>query len=313
MQTLAFWLTVTLFLHSNCRSMVRALVSRQLVLQWSPFRKLLSTLHQGSSGINEREDPLQLAQNSFSLLARSNKSWKRLGHLVDLGCRITTPVSSIADIGCDHGLLTVGLAVSGKFERVVGADVSPLALENAVSLQRELDARPGLDLNIEFRLGDGMAALGDSEIDVVCLAGMGGNTMKSILTEEELDRVGCQHILIQPTNSRPRNLCKLYDYLQDMGWCLCDERIEYLSSRWYISTRFSRNETITVTQSSSCCNTSNALPGSCLELLSTSDLMSHAYSGYVNHHISWLKRDLQVTQICEEEKKWLLKAKEYKL
>jgi tRNA A22 N-methylase len=291
--------------------MVRALASNQLASQWSPCQKFLYSLHRGSSGNNndnnnEPEDPLQLAQNAFSLLARSNKSWKRLGHLVELGCSIPTPVSSIADIGCDHGLLTVGLAVSGTFERVVGVDVSPLALKNALSLQRELDARPGLDLNIEFRLGDGIAALGNSEIDVICLAGMGGTTMKSILTPEELDRVGCQHILIQPTNSRPRNLCKLYDYLQDMGWDLCEERIEYLSSRWYISTRFSRNEIIT--QKSSDCNTSNALPGSCLELLSKCDLMSHTYNGYVEHHISWLKRDLQVTQICEEEKRWLLKA-----
>jgi 2-polyprenyl-3-methyl-5-hydroxy-6-metoxy-1,4-benzoquinol methylase len=37
--------------------------------------------------------------------------------------------ATVADIGCDHGLLTYGLAASSWFQKVIGVDVSQPALQ----------------------------------------------------------------------------------------------------------------------------------------------------------------------------------------
>ena len=295
-------------LYYSSRS-VHALISKK-VLPCIPCRNFVSQQDIGSHislPSYQKDDPLRLAQEIFSRMARRTKTWKRLGHLIDLGCNISPPISSIADIGCDHGFLSVGLAVSGKFQLVVGTDVSPLALQNAISFQqgfyKRFKQKEKLDLNVEFRLGYGIEVLCDAEIQAICLAGMGVDTMKNILTGKELDRIGCCHVLTQPTNSRPRNLCIMYDHLQEMGWRLKGERIEYLSSRWYISSLFSRQGA--PTSPSSKYEGSIALPGDCLKNLHESDPMSNVYKNYIDHHISWLHRDLKVTALSEEDTRWL--------
>lgn len=292
-----------------CSRSVQALTSKKVLL-YIPRRNLVSQLNLGphnSLPTHQNDDPLRLVQEIFSRMARRTKTWKRLGHLIDMGCNISPPISSIADIGCDHGLLAIGLAVSGKFQLVVGTDVSPLALQNAFAFQQGFYKRfkqyERLDLNIEFRLGNGIEALYDAEVNAICLAGMGVDTMTNILTGKELDRVGCCHVLIQPTNSRPRNLCVMYDHLQRMGWQLKQERIEYLSNRWYISSLFSRQGTSTPL--SSRYDSNIALPGAFLENLHESDPMNNVYKKYIDHHVSWLQRDLKVTALSEDDTKWL--------
>ena len=38
---------------------------------------------------------------------------------------LVLPGKPVADIGCDHGKLTAVLAASGKYPRVIGADLRP--------------------------------------------------------------------------------------------------------------------------------------------------------------------------------------------
>ena len=44
-------------------------------------------------------------------LAQKSQTWQRLGHFVELSH--TLEASSVVGIGCDHGLLSFGLAASG--------------------------------------------------------------------------------------------------------------------------------------------------------------------------------------------------------
>ncbi|KAL7524919.1 hypothetical protein ACHAXR_000778 [Thalassiosira sp. AJA248-18] len=130
-------------------------------------------------------------------------------------------ISSIADIGCDHGILSLSLAcmawvVSQQentnkenqpdgnrtfhfFSHVIGADLSRTALENGglVSLEKMKDAMiPRIrsddnydatvstsesSLPIEFRVGFGLEPLQTGEADAIVLAGMGVHTMLEIL------------------------------------------------------------------------------------------------------------------------------------
>jgi hypothetical protein len=80
----------------------------------------------------QQQQSRELAYEAFSVLARREKSWRRLGHLVDLvimdhGTNRNNTICSIADVGTDHGLLAMGLALSGCFDKVVGVDVSQQA------------------------------------------------------------------------------------------------------------------------------------------------------------------------------------------
>jgi tRNA A22 N-methylase len=237
---------------------------------------------------------------------------------------------SVADIGTDHGLLAAALALSGRFKSVLGVDASDKALqEGALALHAEIIeyrsrqqqpeqsqttsmssvplSTPPLS-QLEFRHGDGLQVVRPGEADIVCIAGMGVHTMLHILsgtkssTEREtlatLDYLACQQLILQPTNSRPRNLMMLYTGLRDRGWHVNDERIEYLSSRWYFSTSFVRSS-----QETHNGNDAGPLPG--FKLLDQ-DKDSDIFRNYVEHHCSWLREDKQAAgNLRGGEEEWL--------
>jgi len=214
------------------------------------------------------------------LAAKRQKTWKRLGHLVDLAWNAAG--RSIADVGCDHGLLATGLALTGNYSQVLGVDLSSNALEGAHSLLENLqchDPTGQLSDNLSFRVSNGLENVDAGEADAICIAGMGVNTMLKILQAPSRERpywidLKSETLVLQPTNSKPKNLLLLYDYLQESGWSLQEERIEYLSRRWYLTSRFVRG-------------TSSHLP--------TSKLSPSNRQAYVDHHVQWMNWDEQAS------------------
>lgn len=217
-------------------------------------------------------------------------------------------IKSIVDVGTDHGLLAGALAITGCFEKVLGVDVSSNALCNGgFELLSRLEEFPdqygrvdgeGLGshgtLPLDFRLSDGLEKVQIGEADSVCIAGMGVNVMNKILSTSmdgvlHVDRLQCQQLILQPTNSRPRNLMMLYHTLQVGGWVLQDERIEKLSGRWYISSIFGRPGN----SSHSSKKTKNIaeydFPTSKLALLPDKDHMKTVTKGYWAHHLRWIQ------------------------
>lgn len=207
----------------------------------------------------------------------------------------------------------MALALSGNFTKVVGADVSENALnDGAYALQKELQKRSttkattptNLDSILEFRCGNGLQPLNTNEVDAVCIAGMGVNTMlKILLHEKELERVNCSQLILQPTNSRPRNLMVLYDSLLERGWKVAGERIEYQAKRWYLSTSF----VVVVANQDQSQSPSAALPGDLLDNLPAHEEMNQVYSDYVAHHKRWLERDSKEWGELRDEndRRWL--------
>ncbi len=65
----------------------------------------------------------------------------------------------MADIGCDHGKLTAVLAASGKYPKVIGADLRPGPLAKA---EQTLE-HAGCKDRAELRLGDGLSVLSYGE------------------------------------------------------------------------------------------------------------------------------------------------------
>lgn len=287
-----------------------------------PFRNTPSWRHYQSStrirSSNENDD-IVLAKNVFARLARRGKSWKRLGPMVDLavalnGCCVAKKTSpeenylrrGITDVGTDHGLLAMGLAMTGRFERVVGVDISEHALRNgALKLQNEIlsyrkDHTPSLA--VEFRQSDGLKAVRPGEADTICISGMGVHSMIDILLEKRatasqqllLDDLECQRLILQPTSSRPHHLVYLHDCLSNIGWSVRDERIEYLSSRWYLSVAFKREKA-----------TSDNLPGMCL-VCSKDASTRDVFKEWVSHHRTWILQDAEKKNtMLDNNRRWL--------
>ena len=81
---------------------------------------------------------------------------------------LVLPGKPVADIGCDHGKLTAVLAASGKYPRVIGADLRPGPLAKA---EQTLE-HAGCKDRVELRLGDGLSVLSAGEVGTIVLAGV---------------------------------------------------------------------------------------------------------------------------------------------
>jgi tRNA A22 N-methylase len=294
---------------------------------FGPDKIRIFTRQHSSLDKNNSPEARTLAYETFSLLARQGRSWRRLGHLVDMAIgNPTSSIRTIADVGTDHGLLAMGLALSGRFDKVLGIDVSEQALQNgAISLLENvltnvndrnktmsgiIKEETSLENLIEFRVGNGLSAAKNGEADAVCIAGMGVHTMIKIIQQaskegvSDAERVGCQQLLLQPTNTRPRNLIMLYDFLQESGWRVAEERIEKLSSRWYISTSFIKGDLLQQHAGEEY----NVAQLPCFKLLELdgSNPMRAVFDDYKRHQIDWLKDDAKASGVMfEDDKRWL--------
>ena len=84
-----------------------------------------------------------------------------------------------ADIGCDHGYMTLAMLKSGKCKKAIISDVSEKCLQKARDLLR-LYIENGV---VESAVSDGFDNVG--ECDLALIAGMGGEEICSILIRRE--------------------------------------------------------------------------------------------------------------------------------
>lgn len=98
---------------------------------------------------------------------------KRLRAVVD-----NVEGKTLADIGCDHGKVTVCALIEGRAQQAIACDISQKSLDKAVKLAKTY----GLN-NVQFRCADGLKQIADNEVDCVVIAGMGGKEIMSILTD----------------------------------------------------------------------------------------------------------------------------------
>lgn len=125
--------------------------------------------------------------------------------------------SRVADVGTDHGYLPVWLVQNGAADRVIACDVREGPLEHARRSAEEY----GVAQKLEFRLGDGLSCIAPGEADTVVIAGMGGETMISILESAPWVNAEPYRLLLQPMTKAEL----LRAYLAEHGYCFLDERL----------------------------------------------------------------------------------------
>jgi tRNA A22 N-methylase len=316
-----------------------------------------------NNAIHDANNLINVARCTMEVLSSNrrsfNKTWARMSPLVELivsacnkddGKNDERSLQSIADVGCDHGILSLSLAcmawaTSQRREQshhtnflssVVGADLSSQALRNGglLSLEKINAVMSRLNINtenhhventlpIEFRVGNGLDPLIEGEADGVALAGMGVHTMLDILVgtnygqgnidgnresqqddvtpnDTPIDRLQTSCLFLQPTNSRPRHLILLYDRLYKSGYVLKDEKIAFVSGRWYICSfleRLYRPESLE--------SEPFRFPGHYLN--NSVDEKNNTYDAYVRHHVNWLKQDhaRQKESLEDEDIRWI--------
>ena len=130
-----------------------------------------------------------------------------------------------ADIGCDHGFVSIWLVRTGRCPKVIAMDVRKGPLSAAEEHIREY----GLTGYIETRLSDGMAALGMDEVQTALAAGMGGRLMVRILEEGREKAARMQELVLQP-QSEPAMVRR---YLREQGFGIAEEKMVLEDGKFY--------------------------------------------------------------------------------
>ena len=132
--------------------------------------------------------------------------------------------SKVADIGCDHGLVSIFLAMNKQNISIIASDINQNALDNAIKNINKYH----LEDKIKVCLSNGLDNIND-EIDTIIISGMGGHTIVDILTnnQEKLNTVN--NIIIQSNNDIEyvrRKIVKLGYYIKKEELIL-DKNIYY--------------------------------------------------------------------------------------
>ena len=132
-----------------------------------------------------------------------------------------------ADIGADHGELAKFLVEKQLAPRVIASE---LGEGPYLRLQAGLKDSPYREM-IEVRQGNGLTVLDPGEVVNVVIAGLGGEAMVKILSQDRQKAASFKRYVFQPM-SRPGSLRR---ELSQKGWPILDERLVEENGRLFIA------------------------------------------------------------------------------
>lgn len=132
---------------------------------------------------------------------------------------------TVADVGCDHGYISIYLLQNGIAEHVIAMD-----LRNGPLSRAEVNRNnAGLQTRMECRLSDGLDKLSPNEADAVVIAGMGGPLMIDILERGRKNESLCNQLVLQPQSDIP----SVRRYLHSIGYRICREAFLIDEGKYY--------------------------------------------------------------------------------
>ncbi len=131
-------------------------------------------------------------------------------------CQFIHPGDRVADVGCDHGYLGIYLLRQDIASAVLAADVNEMPLQSACHNAEKF----GVGDRIRFFLSDGVRNI-PRDFDALVCAGMGADTMISILEAAPWLKDGRRRLILQCQSKRPM----LRRYLSDQGYAICRETL----------------------------------------------------------------------------------------
>ena len=126
------------------------------------------------------------------------------------------PGDRVADIGCDHGYLSIHLLLNGIAKSAIASDVREQPLLSAVRNAEKYGVRD----QMEFYLSDGVRNI-PRDFDTMVCAGMGADTMISILEAAPWLQSTKYRLILQCQSKTPM----LRRYLSENGWRITEESV----------------------------------------------------------------------------------------
>ena len=115
----------------------------------------------------------------------------------------------VADIGCDHGYLSIHLLTNGIAASAIAADVNEGPLQSAMRNSMKYGVRK----KMEFYLSDGARNI-PRDFDCMVCAGMGADTIMHILSDAPWLQDPKYRLILQCQSKRP----ELRQWLYDAGY-----------------------------------------------------------------------------------------------
>ena len=122
----------------------------------------------------------------------------------------------VADIGCDHGYLSIHLLTNGIASSCIASDVNEGPLQSAQRNARKF----GVANKVEFCLSDGVRSI-PHDFDCMVCAGMGADTMVHILEDAPWLKDPRYTLILQCQSKIPILRC----YLSENGWQISEEAV----------------------------------------------------------------------------------------
>ena len=131
-------------------------------------------------------------------------------------CNFISTGERVADIGCDHGYLAIHLLQTGTARSVIASDINEGPLLSAIRNAEKYGVRD----RMEFYLSDGVRSI-PRDFDTLVCAGMGGDTMISILEAAPWLKDQKYRLILQCQSKTPT----LRRYLSEQGFRIYDETV----------------------------------------------------------------------------------------
>ena len=152
---------------------------------------------------------------------------------IDIGSRLSAAASCVEggrtvwDVGCDHGKLSLYLIQTGRAKRIIATDINEKPLQKAVDLFRS----HSLEDRAVFFTADGLDNAPEGEdISHIVIAGMGGNTIASILSSSDLpERCGATLVLLPAQREET-----LRQFLFGGGYRILSEEAVEENGKYYV-------------------------------------------------------------------------------
>lgn len=133
--------------------------------------------------------------------------------------------SRTADVGCDHGFVSIYLYENKIAPKVYAMDLREGPLQRA----REHIEEKGFSDYIETRLSDGLEALAAGEAETLICAGMGGRLMAEILSKGHEKAAMMRELILQPQSE----LRYFRGFLRQSGFVIVKEDIIKEDGKFY--------------------------------------------------------------------------------
>lgn len=133
--------------------------------------------------------------------------------------------AKVADVGTDHAYLAMELIKARGAEKVIATDKN----EGPCAAARRTLSAAGLLECVPVRCGDGLIPLLPGEVDTICIAGMGGGLIASILASGVNILKNVSRLVLQPMN----DAATLRRWLYENDWHIADESLAAADGRLY--------------------------------------------------------------------------------